>query len=150
MKYAKYGTMVLMLAFLVGFSTPRAMAQQAFKGSFNLPVETYWGTTLLAPGHYTVNISLDPTQQVKLVRLMGDDMRVFILAGPPTPDRISDRNTLRLENINGVYVVRHLDAGIIGQSYVFPVSKSVRMKVERASSAPSQVSVPVVAAGGSN
>jgi len=147
-KYAKYGTMVLMLAVFVGFSTPRAMAQQNFKGSFNLPAEAYWGTTLLAPGHYTINMSLDPTQQVRVVRLQGDDLLIYILAGPPTPDRMSERSTLRLENINGVYVVRHLDAGILGQSYVFSVSKNVRMKVQRAS-APSQVSVPVVAAGGS-
>jgi len=145
-KYAKYGTMVLMLAVFVGFSTPRAMAQQNFKGSFNLPAEAYWGTTLLAPGHYTINMSLDPTQQVRVVRLQGDDLRIYILAGPPTPDRMSDRSTLRLENINGVYVVRHLDAGILGQSYVFPVSKNVRMKVEHAS-APSQVAVPVTAGG---
>jgi hypothetical protein len=145
-KYAKYGTMVLMLAFLVGFSTTPAAAQQAFKGSFDLAAETYWGSTLLAPGHYTITMSLDPTQQVRLVRLEGDDRRAFILAGPPTPERISDRSTLRLENVNGVYVVRHLDAGILGQSYVFPVSKNVRMKVQRASTS-SQVVVPVSAGG---
>lgn len=146
MKYAKYGTMVLMLAFLVGFSTTPAMAQQAYKGSFNLPAEAYWGTTLLAPGHYTIRMSLDPTQQVRLVRLEGDDLRIYILAGPPILEQISDRSTLRLENINGVYVVRHLDAGILGQSYVFPISKKVQMNVQRAS-APSQMSVPVTAGG---
>jgi hypothetical protein len=115
-KYAKYGTMVLMLAIFVGFSTTPAAAQQAFKGSFDLPGETYWGSTL------------------------------FLLSGPPTPDRVSNRNTLRLENINGAYVVRHLDAGILGQSYVFPVAKNVRMQVQRASTS-AQVVVPVSTGG---
>jgi hypothetical protein len=145
-KYAKYGTMVLMLAFLVGFSTTPAMAQQAYKGSFNLPAEAYWGTTLLAPGHYTIRMSLDPTQQVRLVRLEGDDLRIYILAGPPTLEQISDRSKLRLDNINGVYVVRHLDAGILGQSYTFAVSKKVQMNVQRASTS-SQMSVPITAGG---
>jgi hypothetical protein len=149
-KYAKYGTMVLMLALFVGFSTPQAAAQQAFVGSFDLPAETYWGSTLLAPGHYTINMSLDPTQQIRALRIQGDDRRVFLLSGPPTPDRVSDRNVLRLENINGVNVVRHLDAGLLGQSYVFPVAKSVRVQVHRAStSTPAQTVVVPVSAGGS-
>jgi hypothetical protein len=144
-KYAKYGTIVLMLAFLVGFSTPQAAAQ-SLKGSFDLPAETYWGTTLLQPGHYTITVSHDPAQRVHSLRLTGDGIRIFLLTGPPTPDEFSDRSKLRLENINGVYVVRHLDDGIFGESYVFPVSKNVRMKVERAST-PSQVVVPVSAGG---
>ena len=147
MKYAKYGTMVLMLAFLVGFSTPRAAAQEAFKGTFNLTADTYWGKTLLPPGPYKITMRLDATERVRVVRLEGDGLRAFFLTGPPTLERISDRSTLRIENHNGVYVVRHLDAGILGQSYVFPISKNVRMKVEHAS-APSQVTV-TVAAGGS-
>jgi hypothetical protein len=93
-------------------------------------------------------MSLDPTQQVRSVRIQGDDRRVFFLSGPPTPDRVSDRNVLRLENINGVNVVRHLDAGLLGQSYVFPVAKNVRMQVQRAST-PTQAVVVPVAAGGS-
>ena len=146
MKYAKYGTMVLMLALFVGFSTPQAAAQTAYVGNFDLPAETYWGSTLLAPGHYTIRISLDPAQQVRVIRLQGDDRRVFLLSGPPTPDRVSDRNDLRLENINGVNVVRHLDAGLLGQTYVFPVAKNVRMQVQRASTS-SQVVIPVTAGG---
>jgi hypothetical protein len=147
-KYAKYGTMVLMLAFLVGFSTPRAMAQEAFKGTFDLQSETYWGPTLLAPGHYTITMGQDPTQRVRLVRLEGDGVRAYILAGPATPEETSAKSKLRLENIHGAYVVRHLDDGIYGQSYVFPVSKNVRMKVERANAtSPSQVTVPVSAGG---
>lgn len=146
MKYAKYGTMVLMLAFVVGFSTPQAAAQTAYVGNFDLPAETYWGSTLLAPGHYTIRISLDPAQQVRVIRLQGDDRRVFLLSGPPTPDRVSERNDLRLENINGVNVVRHLDAGLLGQTYAFPVAKNVRMQVQRASTS-SQVVIPVTAGG---
>jgi hypothetical protein len=146
MRYAKYGAMVLMLAFVTGITTPRAAAQEAFRGTFHLTAETYWGKTLLPPGPYTVTMSLDPAQRIRMVRLEGDGLRAFFLTGPPTLDRISHRSTLRLENINGVYVVRHLDAGMLGQSYVFPVSKNVRIKGERAS-APSQVAVPISAGG---
>ena len=146
MKFAKYGTMVLMLAFLVGFSTPHATALEKYQGTFTLPAETYWGKTLLPPGHYSISMTADPTQIVHYIRLTGDGIQVNFLTGPGTSDSISERNTLRLENINGVYVVRHLDAGLLGQTYVFPVYKSVRMNVQRAS-APSQVTVPVAAGG---
>jgi hypothetical protein len=145
-KYAKYGTMALMLAFVVGFSTQRASALEAFKGTFTLPAETYWGTTLLPPGQYSIMMNLDATQTAHTIHLTGDGIRLNLLTGPGTPHSISDRSTLRLENIDGVYVVRHLDNGIFGQSYVFPFYKSVRMKVQRAS-APSQVTVPVAAGG---
>jgi len=145
-KYAKYGTMVLMLALLVGFSTPRATAQEAFTGTFTLQSEVYWGTTLLPPGTYTIAMGLDPSQTVRVLRITGDGIRAFLLTGPGTHEDVSAHSQLRLENLNGVYVVRHLDAGIVGQSYVFPVSKNVRMKVERAS-APSQMSVPIAAGG---
>ncbi|HVP47133.1 MAG TPA: hypothetical protein VMT32_11140 [Bryobacteraceae bacterium] len=146
MKYAKYGMMVLMLALVIGAGAPPAAAQEAFKGTFNLSTEAYWGPNLLQPGQYSIWMSLDQTQFVRVIRLTGDGVRATILTGPGTPEDISKHSTLQLEQINGVNVVRHLDAGIIGKSYGFTVSKNVRMKVERAS-APSQITVPIATGG---
>ncbi|MBZ5596106.1 MAG: hypothetical protein LAP39_28005 [Acidobacteriia bacterium] len=146
MKYAKYGTLVLMLAFVIGITTPRAAAQEVFKGTFNLTTEAYWGKTLLHPGQYSIAMSLDQTQGARLVRLTGEGVQASILTGTGYPREISARSTLRLEQINGVNVVRHLDAGIVGQSYVFAVAKNAGMRVERAS-APSQTTVPIATSG---
>jgi hypothetical protein len=141
-KYAKYATMVLMLALIVAFSTPQAAAQQLFKGTFNLTTEAYWGSKLLQPGHYEIAVTVDPARESQEVRLTATDFRTSFFSGPGISEQISDRNSLRLEYINGIYVVRSLDAGLVGHTYRFAVSKTARMRVEQAS-APSQVTVPI-------
>jgi hypothetical protein len=151
-KYAKYGTIVLVLVFMISAGTQQAAAQEeTFKGTFNLPTEAYWGSTLLPPGEYSIALSLDQTRTVPLVRLTGDGLRAWILTGPAASKEVTEHSKLLLENINGVYVIRHLDAGIVGRSYVFAVSKSVyknaHMKAVRAGNEPSPVSVPIAANG---
>jgi hypothetical protein len=136
--------MVLMLALVISAGAPRAAAQQAFKGTFSLPTEAYWGSTLLQPGQYSITMSLDQTQGIRVIRVNGDGVRAFMLTGPGIPEDISDRSALLLEKVNGTNVVRQLDAGVLGRSYRFLVAKNVRMKVERAS-APSQMAVPIAA-----
>jgi len=145
-KYAKYGTIVLMLALVISAGAPRAAAQNVFKGTFNLPTEAYWGPTLLQPGQYSIAMSLDQTQTVRIIRLTGDGVQASILTGTGIPEKVSEHSALRLESVNGVNVVRRLDAGLVGQSYGFAVAKNVRMKVERAS-APSPMTVPVSTSG---
>lgn len=147
MKYAKYATMVLMLALIVGFSTPQAAAQQGFQGSFDLPTEAYLGPTLLPAGHYRITMNPDPTQNVRLVRVVSEDLQAFVLVGSGTPEDISEKNSLQLENRNGVYVVRHLQAGLVGRSYTFMVSKNARMTVQQASNASAPVAVPIATSG---
>ena len=143
MKYAKYGTLVLMLAFLVGFSTPPAAAQQTYKGTFDLQTEAYWGPTLLPPGHYTVMMHPEPGKAVRVLSLTGEGVRAYVLAGPGTPEHVAEKGTLRLYDYNGVYVVRQLNTGLLGQSYNFVTSKKARARVEQASTPPRAVTVPV-------
>lgn len=146
MKYAKYGTMVLMLALVVGFGTPRAAAQELFKGTFNLTTEAYWGPTLLPPGEYAITMSLDQTLGIREVRLFGEDVRASILTDYGTPERVSERSTLQLQQVNGVYVVRELNAGIVGRSFKFQVSKKARAGAEQPN-AVSQLAIPVSTSG---
>lgn len=146
MKYAKYGTMVLTLAMIVGFSTPRASAQELFKGTFSLATEAYWGPTLLPPGDYSITMSLDQTRLTREVRLLGEDVRASVLTDYGTPERVSDRSFLKLQEVNGVYVVRELDAGLVGRSFKFLVSKKARASAERPN-AVSQLTVPVSTSG---
>jgi len=144
MNYAKYGLLVLTLAAVVGFTAPPAAAQAAFSGHFTLESEAYWGQVHLAPGEYTLLVNLDPTSLVRSVKITGEHVRTTILTGASMSAPASDRSKLELEQINGVNVIRQLDAGLVGQTFRFPVSKNALRNIEQAStSSPKTMTVPV-------
>src|SRR5579864_663879 len=144
MKYAKYGFGVLTLALAMGLTTKPAAAQQAFTGHFTLETEAYWGAKLLPPGEYSILANLDPTSLIREVRVTGDGVRASVLTANTLGEPVSDHSKLRIEQINGVNVIRQLDAGLVGQSFRFGVSKNARVNAEQASvSSQKQLTVPV-------
>jgi len=146
MKYAKHGFLVLTLALAAGFTVPSASAQQAFTGKFTLPSEAYWGPTLLPAGQYSIIANLDPTTAVHEVRVMGEGVRATVLTGAVFTRPVSSHSMLELQDINGVAVIRQLDAGLVGQSFRFSVSKNARGHAEQAS-ASAMTPVPVSTSG---
>jgi hypothetical protein len=146
MKYAKHGFLVLTLALVAGFTAPRAAAQQAFTGSFTLDSEAYWGPTLLPAGQYSIIASLDATSAIRVVSVKGEGVRASVLTGNVLAGRVSAQSKLQLQQINGVNVIRELDAGLVGQSFRFTVSKNARGHAEQASAA-SMKTVPVSTSG---
>jgi hypothetical protein len=60
----------------------------------------------------------------------------------PKPARESGRNFLDVANIDGTYVIRAFDAGSLGESFAFGVTKNVKSKALRASAEPG-MTVPV-------
>jgi hypothetical protein len=146
MKYAKHGFLVLTLALVAGFTAPRAAAQQAYTGTFTLASEAYWGPTLLPAGHYSIIANLDPTSAIHPVNIRGEGVRATVLSGAVMTGNVSTENKLQLQQINGVSVIRELDAGLVGQSFRFTVSKNARGHAEQAS-ASSMTTVPVSTSG---
>jgi hypothetical protein len=145
MKYAKHGFLVLTLALVAGFTAPRAAAQQAFTGSFTLESEAYWGPTLLPAGQYSIIANLDPTSTIHLVRVLGEGVRASILTGAVLAEPVSAHSKLQLQQINGMNVIRELDAGLVGQSFRFSVSKNVRGHEQTSTTA--MTTVPVSTSG---
>jgi len=146
-KNIKRVIMVLMfVALAIGVTAPPAAAQAGWKGTFNLPVDAYWGPAVLPAGQYTISMNTNASTSTRLVFLNGE-AQAMILAGAATPEQVSSHSALQLEETNGVYVVRRLDAGMLGQSYAFSISKAARMKTERAGSS-TPLSIPVSASGG--
>lgn len=146
MKYAKHGFLVLTLALVAGFTAPRAAAQQAYTGTFTLASEAYWGPTLLPAGQYSIIANLDPTSAVRAVNIKGDGVRATVLTSRGMTGNVSADNKLLLEQINGVNVIRELDAGLVGQTFRFSVSKNARGHAEQASSS-AMTTVPVSTSG---
>jgi hypothetical protein len=148
MKLHKHFILTLALAAMVlGVTAWRAAAAEVYKATFTLPVEAYWGSTLMHPGDYSISMEWDYTGS-SLVYLRGDDVHAVILTGSVNFENASANSHLTLEEINGTYVVRELKAGTMGKDFRFGVSKAVRRQTDRAS-AGSPVNVPVAAGGGS-
>jgi hypothetical protein len=117
-----------------------------YKATFSLPVEAYWGGTLLHPGDYSISMDWDYAGS-SLIYLRGEDVHAVILTGSVNLENASAKSHLTLEEVNGRYVVRELKAGTMCKDFRFGVPKVVRRQAERASNA-APMSVPVAAGGG--
>ena len=132
-------------AFALGLTTTQANAQPVLKGTFELPAAAYWGDTLLQPGQYTISMSTDVHElaHVPAIHISGEGVtKTFLTVSKPNEG--SGRSYLKIANIEGTYVVRTFSAGLLGRSFAFAVTKSVRNKALRASAEPA-MAVPVSA-----
>jgi len=137
-------TISLMLtALALGLTATQAKAQSALKGSFELPEAAYVGDTLLQAGHYRIWMSAEARDLagVPAIHIKGEGVEATLLA-ISTPQRESGRNYLELADIDGTYVVRAFDAGVLGKSFAFRVTTNARKAALRAHAAP-HIAVPV-------
>jgi hypothetical protein len=142
-KHLTIGLALLGLA--LGFTTARANAQPVLKGSFELPAAAYFGDTLLQPGQYTIWMSTEVRDiaHVPAIHLIGEGVnKTFLAMARPAAE--TGRNFLDVANIDGTYVIRAFDAGSLGESFAFGVTKNVKNKALRASLEPA-MAVPVSA-----
>ena len=138
-------TGLALIGLALGFSTARANAQAVLKGTFELPTAAYFGDKLLPPGQYTIWTSTEARDltHALAIHLSGEGINAAFLA-VARPAEESGRNFLDVANIDGTYVIRAFDAGSIGESFAFGVTKSVKNKALRASAEPA-ISIPVSA-----
>jgi hypothetical protein len=145
MKIRRHVTISLALtALALGMTTTQALAQQtAMTGSFDLPRAAYFGDTLLQSGHYRIWMSTDARNldHVPAIHLSGEGVtKIFLTISKPK--RESGRTYLEIAGMDGTYVVRALDAGTLGRSFSFGVTKNVRKRVLEAHVGPT-IAVPV-------
>jgi hypothetical protein len=134
-------TLSLALVTLLG-STAAVASASTIHGSFALPEKAYWGDKLLPPGEYQFSVNREITG-VNLIMLHGENFNAIVMAPAGSLDE-SKRNCLKLEEVNGTYVVREMLSSVPGNSFRFAVPKIVR---DRTESARSSLTVPISAAG---
>jgi hypothetical protein len=135
----------LALVALLGLAAAAASAQTITKATFTLPAPAYWNNTLLQAGDYT--LSLDRTNSgVEVVYLRGEGIAAAFFT-PAGSEESSGHSCLRVDDVNGTYVIREFDEGPLGRSYRFGVPKAVRNLTLRGA-ARQPVTVPVSAAAG--
>ena len=133
-------------ALALGMTTTLASAQPVLRGSFELPGAVYFGDTLLQPGHYTIWTSVAERDLASAIHVSGEGVtKTFLAISKPAPE--SGRNWLKITGIDGTYVVAAFETGVLGRSWGFGMTKSVRNKMLRASARPT-IAVPVSAAAG--
>jgi hypothetical protein len=98
-----------------------ASAQQLYKGTFTIPIETKWGHTLMEPGQYTITVEQALGQ--KLVRIHGPG-ELAMFASPSGLDPVGGNGKLTFVSVNGLYTLRTFYAAAMGQSFIFPVAKA--------------------------
>lgn len=145
MNLHKRFALTLALVTLLGLTAAGASAETITKGTFTLPAQAYWNDVLLQPGEYTLSLDRG-ISGVELASIRGEGVAAMLVV-PAGSDEISGHSCLKVDNLNGTYVIREFDAGMIGKSYRFAVSKAVRNLTLRGA-ATQPVTVPVSAAAG--
>jgi hypothetical protein len=139
-------TLVASLTLLGIFGIAAAgAAETVTKGTFTLPAQAYWNDTLLQPGEYSLSLNRNLTG-IDLVILRGEGVTATFLTPAGSADG-TVRSCLKIDDVHGTYVIRELDAGVIGRSYRFGVSKAVRNLTLRGN-ATQPLTVPVSTAAG--
>jgi hypothetical protein len=141
-------TSLALIALALGFATVKANAEPVLKGTFELPAAVYWGDTLLQPGQYTIWMSTEirDIANVPVIHVSGEGVSLNFLA-IARPVAESGRNVLEISDIAGTHVVRAFDSGLLGESFAFGVTKTVKGKALRASADPATTVVVTTAAG---
>jgi hypothetical protein len=111
-------------------AAPQAHAQQLQLGTFKLPVEAYFGDTVLQPGEYTIS----RVQGLSVIQIRGDAGTATILANSVDSEPQFDRGKMTLAAVNGTFALTRFDSGLLGRRYDFrPSKKSFGKNSERAS-----------------
>ncbi len=141
-------TGLALVGIALGLTAVQANAQPVLKGTFELPAAAYFGDKLLQPGQYTIWMSTEArdTSHVPVIHVSGEGVSATFLA-IAKPSRESGRNYLDVASVDGTYVIRAFDAGMLGESFAFGVTKNVKNKALRASLEPA-MAVPVSAVAG--
>ena len=138
MNLTKRLALSLTLATLVAF-TAGANAATLTKATFTLPAQAYWNDTLLEPGEYTLSLT-GSISGVPMISLRGEGVTASFFA-PASTGESSQSSRLKLDEVNGTYVVREFDAAPLGRAYTFRVSKAARNQTLRG--AAPELTVPV-------
>jgi hypothetical protein len=129
----------LALVAVLGLTAAAASAATVTKATFTLPAQAYWDTTLLPPGDYTLSIERS-NSGVDVINLRGEGIAAMFMTAAGSAES-SGHSCLKVDDLNGTYVVRGLDAG---RSYKFGLSKAVRNLSLRGAAQP-PVAIPVSA-----
>ena len=127
----------LMLVALAGVSAMAASAQ-SLRGTFELPQAAYWNNTMLPAGEYKLVVESQGLG-VSLISVHGEGLDATWLAATGSREESAGSSYLKLDSVNGTYVIRELETNVLNRSYKFGVPKKLKESAAVAgSTAPAQ------------
>lgn len=101
---------------------------QSYQGKFTLPFEARWGSAVLPAGDYTFTVP-SATRAPFFLYLRGGGKTAIIHALVADPQEVSDHSRLTVVNTGGSQVIRTLEAGEVGLTFVYAVPKAARRQL---------------------
>ena len=145
MNLKKTFALTLALGTVFAVTATSARAGSGTNGTFTLPEQAYWNDVLLPAGNYSISVE-STISGVSTVCVRGEGVTATFIA-PAGAEPYAGRSDLLLDQTNGTYIVREFNAGVMGRSFHFGVSKALRNQMLRGEAQP--VRLPVSAATGS-
>ena len=117
-------TIQLAIITMAGLTAASANAQNVLSGTFHLPVKAYCGGTVLQPGDYSLSMIKEPTG-ISVLHLTGEEVSASFISNTGATEQ-SPRTYLKLTGYGDTYVIRELDAGLIGKTFTFAAPKNIK------------------------
>lgn len=114
------------------FSGMASAQTEHYRGTFQLPVEARFGSTVLQPGSYTVST----LEGAKGIRITGEQKGIAILAAGYDLEPGTKKARMVFVDSNGTYALQSFESGAMGKALHFNVGKTPRGAVERAAVKP--------------
>jgi hypothetical protein len=93
--------------------------------NFRLPVPVKWGSTMLEPGDYRMELPSSSLgiQSVCMKNATKAVVALPLVTGGADPSKVSEKSHLQLVNVNGTYFVRKFTSGVTGRTLLFAIPK---------------------------
>lgn len=106
-----------------------ALPLSAQQGKFTLTHEVHWGSAVLPPGDYRLSTPNAAESPFNVMYIYGNGGAQMAMPNITEPRPESNKSYLRLVNVSGTYVVREFSSGAKGKTYLFPIPKTLRLKM---------------------
>jgi hypothetical protein len=124
-RYMKLFTKLGVAALAFGALATSGYAQNAYKGTFTLPVETRWGGATLPAGHYT--FALPSKNSPYTLYIHGEGANAMIMAATADDRVVSGQAQLNLVDIADVQTVKTFEAPGLGLTFIYLTRTPKRM-----------------------
>ena len=145
-RFPRVSTLLLIAGSAVVFGG-NVLSAQVGRGHFTLPVETHWGSVVMAPGPYSYTLDRAAIGLIISVRPEGKASTLTMpFTGAVSTGETSKRSTLQLETEGGETAVRSIHFGHLGMTLYYRAPKAGAAHLIGQSDLKRQVSLSV--AGG--
>ena len=143
----KLPNQIALMALVLCATAVLGKSQDAYQGKFTLPFEAHWAGATLPAGEYTISMP-DAEISPYWLYVRGQGQVAIIMATATDTKAVSKQSQLAVVNTGGREAITSLEAGQLGMTFDYAVSKSKsaksnETKTETQTESTLRVNVPV-------